>query len=78
MATKYKESERTIEDWRKRRGGSEASVTRKNLPNVFKVAQNGFTRKMIDFAPLQKLQKNAEDLGKFIVATGFKKLPKVE
>ena len=43
-----------------------------------KVAQNGITRKMIDFAPLQKLQKNAEDLGKFIVGTGFKKLPKVE
>ena len=27
--------------------------------------------------PLQKLPKNVEDLGKLIVAKGFKKLPKV-
>ena len=27
-------------------------------------------------APLQKLPKNVEDLGKLIVAKGFKKLPK--
>ena len=30
---------------------------------------------MIDFTPLQKLPKNVEDLGKLIVAKGFKKLP---
>ena len=29
-------------------------------------------------APLQKLPKNVEDLGKLIVAKGFKKLPKVQ
>ena len=28
--------------------------------------------------PLQKLSKNAEDLGKLIVAQGFGKLPKVQ
>ena len=28
--------------------------------------------------PLQKLPKNGEDLGKLIVAKGFKKLPKVQ
>ena len=43
-----------------------------------KVAQNDFTRKLIDFAPLQKLLKNVEDLGKIIVAKGFKMLPKVQ
>ena len=29
-------------------------------------------------APLQKLPKSVEDLGKLIVAKGFKKLPKVQ
>ena len=28
--------------------------------------------------PLQKLPKNGEDLGKLIVAKGFKKLPKTQ
>ena len=28
--------------------------------------------------PLQKLPKNVEDLGKSIVAEGFKKIPKVQ
>ena len=28
--------------------------------------------------PLQKLPKNVRDLGKLIVATGFKKFPKVQ
>ena len=28
--------------------------------------------------PLQKLTKNVEDLGKLIVAKGFKRLPKVQ
>ena len=30
------------------------------------------------FTPLQKLPKNVGDLGKLIVAKGFKKLPKVQ
>ena len=29
-------------------------------------------------APLQKLPKNVENLGKLIIAKGFKKLPKVQ
>ena len=28
--------------------------------------------------PLQKLPKNVEELGKLIVAKGFKKLPKIQ
>ena len=32
---------------------------------------------MNDLTPLQKLPKNVDDLGKLIVAKGFKKLPKV-
>ena len=33
---------------------------------------------MIDFDTLQKLPKNVGDLGKLIVAKGFKKLPEVQ
>ena len=33
--------------------------------------------KWMILAPLLKLPKNVRDLGKFIVAKGFKKLPKV-
>ena len=33
--------------------------------------------KSMMLTPLQKLPKNVEDLGKLIVAKGFKKLPKV-
>ena len=29
-------------------------------------------------APMQKLPRNGKDLGKIIVAKGFKKLPKVQ
>ena len=54
------------------------SVTRKKLPNVIKVAQNDFTRKMIDFDNFKKMPKNVGDLGKLIVAKGFKNLPKVQ
>ena len=43
-----------------------------------KVAQNDFTRKMIDFDTFTKLPKNVGDLGKLIVAKSFKKLPKVQ
>ena len=41
-----------------------------------KVAQNDFTRKWEILKPLQKLPKNVGDLGKIIVAKGFKKSPK--
>ena len=34
--------------------------------------------KWIILTPLQKLPKNVGDLGKLIVAKGFKKLPKVQ
>ena len=34
--------------------------------------------KWMILAPLQKLTKNVGDLGKFIVAKGFKKLSKVQ
>ena len=51
----------------------------KKSPNVYKkLPKNDFMRKMIDFNTLQKLPKNVGDLGKFIVAKGFKKLPKVQ
>ena len=43
-----------------------------------KVAQILFHLKMNDLAHLQKLPKNVGDLGKFIFAKGFKKLPKVQ
>ena len=43
-----------------------------------KVAQNDFNRKMIDFNTLQKLPQNVGDLGKIIVAKGFKKWSKVQ
>ena len=33
---------------------------------------------MIDITLLQKLPKNVGDLGKFIVAKGFRTLPKVQ
>ena len=45
------------------------SVTRKNSPNVYKSCP-----KMISL--LQKMPINVGDLGKLIVAKGFKKLPK--
>ena len=34
--------------------------------------------KLYIFTPLQKLSKNVGDLGKWIVAKGFKKLTKVQ
>ena len=39
---------------------------------------NDFNRKMKDFTPLTKLAKMWAIWVKFIVATGFKKLPKVQ
>ena len=35
-------------------------------------------QKWLILTPLQKLPKNAGDLGKLIVAVGFEKLPKVQ
>ena len=43
-----------------------------------KIAQYDFTWKILDFGTFTKLPKNVEDLGKLIVAKGFKKLPKVQ
>ena len=40
-----------------------------------KVAKNDFTRKIKDFDTFTNI---VGDLGKFIVAEGFKKLPKVQ
>ena len=54
------------------------SVTRKKSPNVKKVAQEWFYRKMIEFDTFTKMPKNVGDLGKLIDAKGFKKLPKVQ
>ena len=46
--------------------------------SVKKLPKNNFTRKMIDFDTFKKLPKNVRDLGKFIVAKGFKNMPKVQ
>ena len=43
-----------------------------------KIGKNDFTRKMKDFDTFSKLPKNVGDLGKVMVANGFKKLPKVQ
>ena len=41
--------------------------------------KNDYTKKMIDFDTFtKKMPKNVGDLGKLIVAKGFKKLPKVQ
>ena len=37
-----------------------------------------WVEKLKILTPLQKLPKNVEDLGKLIVAKGFKNLPKVQ
>ena len=56
----------------------QAQCDQKKSPKVNKSCpKNDFTRKMIDLTSLQKLPKNVGDLGKLIVAKGFKKLPKV-
>ena len=55
------------------------SVTRKKSPNVYKSCPKMISlEKLKILTHLQKLPKNVEDLGKLIVATGFKKLPKVQ
>ena len=45
---------------------------------LLKIAKNDFTEKWLILKHLQKLPKNVGDLGKLIVAKGFKKLPKVQ
>ena len=56
-----------------------SSVTSKKLPNVHKSCPKMISLEKIKiFTPLQKLPKNVGDLGKLIVAKGFKKLPKVQ
>ena len=55
------------------------SVTRKKLPNFYKSCLKMISlEKLKILTPLQKLPKNVVDLGKWIVAKGFKKLPKVQ
>ena len=56
-----------------------SSVTRKKSPNVHKSCPRMISLQKRKFlTPLQKLPKNVGDLGKFIIAKGFKKLPKVQ
>ena len=51
----------------------------KKSPNVYKkLPKNDFIRKMTDFDTFTKKPKNVGDLGKIIVAKGFKRLPKVQ
>ena len=51
----------------------------KKSPNVYKSCTKMISlEKWKILTPLQKLPKNVEDLGKLIVAEGFKKLPKVQ
>ena len=54
----------------------QASVTSKKLPNVYKICSKMISlEKLKILTPLQKLPKNVGDLGKLIVAKGFKRLP---
>ena len=56
-----------------------ASVTRKKSSNVYKSCPKMISlEKMIDFDTFTKLPKNVSNLGKSVVAKGFKKLPKVQ
>ena len=58
---------------------SRGQCDQKKSPNVYKSCpMNDFCRKMIDFDTFIKLPKNVGDLGKLIVAKGFKKFPKVQ
>ena len=51
----------------------------KKSPNVYKSCSKLISQeKRIILTPLQILHKNVRDLGKLIVAKGFKKLPKVQ
>ena len=51
----------------------------KKSPKVYKSCLKMISlEKWLILTPLQKLPKNVRDLGKLIVAKGFKKLPKVQ
>ena len=54
------------------------SVTKKIAKCLLKLPKKHFTRIMIDFNIFTKMPKNVRDLGKLIVAKGFKTLPKVQ
>ena len=55
------------------------SVTRKKSPKVYKSCPKMISlEKLENLTPLQKLPKNVGDLGKLLVAKGYKKLPKVQ
>ena len=60
-------------------GAMVGSVTRKKLPNVYKICPKMISiENWMILTSLQKLPKNVRDLDKLIVAKGFKKLPKVQ
>ena len=46
--------------------------------SLLKLPKNYFPRKMIDFDTFTKMPKNVGDLGKLVVAKGFKNLHKVQ
>ena len=50
---------------------------KKIVKRLQKLPKNDFTRKIKEFDTFTKIAKNVWDLGKLIVAKGFKKLPKV-
>ena len=55
------------------------SVTREKSPNVHNSCPKRISlEKLKILAPTQKLPKTVGDLGKLIIAKGFKKLPKVQ
>ena len=55
------------------------SVTSKKSPNVYQSCPKMISlEKLTILTPLQKLPKNVGDLGKFIVAKRFEKMPKVQ
>ena len=56
-----------------------SSATSKKSPYVYKSCPlNEFSQKMNDFTTFTKIALNMGNLGKIIVASGFKKLPKVQ
>ena len=57
----------------------DSSVNRKKSANVYKRCPKIISlEKLKILSPLQNLHRNVRDLGKFIVAKSFKKLPKVK
>ena len=59
--------------------GTHVQFNQKKSPNIYKSCPKLISlEKLKILSPLQKLLKNVGDLGKLIVAKGFKKLPKVQ